>query len=74
MTKSKIAKSVYMGYSTNSMFEPNSVDCKATKAEMNQFYQDMADLTHCPKSAKLSTMKLYVVDETTIKCDLIIEL
>ena len=32
MMESKISREVKQGYRTNSMYEPNSVDCDATEA------------------------------------------
>ena len=49
------------GVKHNSMFEPNTVNCKSTKEELEEFYKDTEDLT--PKVKKLvpNAMKIYDV-------------
>lgn len=47
------------GIKHNSMFEPNTVNCKSTNQELEEFYKDTEDLT--PKVKKLvpNAMKIY---------------
>ena len=67
------ANTLKIGEKHNSMYEPNSVYCKASKKELEQFYKDSEALAQKIKHIKPNAMSKYSTDNCNVECSLIIE-
>ena len=61
MTNTTNRQAIAKGEKHNSMFEPNTVQCRATKQELQAFYKDSEGLSP-PVNTRMSAISFYDVD------------
>ena len=74
--KTITAETIMCGEKANSMYQLNSVHCKADREDMERFYKDSNDLSPKNEHRKPNGMHKYNINDVELNrdCSLIIEL